>query len=79
MVNATMQVLKYSFGLDPSLNGTPLDFHKFVHMSSTSYPLASNTEIRQTLASFPLDANSDEYRDETNTAPSFRLVLLRRV
>lgn len=57
MVNATMQVLKYSFGLDPSLNGTPLDFHKFVHMSSTSYPLASNTKIRQMLASFPLDAN----------------------
>ena len=57
MVNATMQILKYSFGLDPSLNGTPLDFHKFVHMSSTSYPLASNTKIRQTLASFPLDAN----------------------
>ena len=57
MVNATMQILKYSFGLDPSLNGSPIDFHKFVHMSSTSYPLASNTKIRQTLASFPLDAN----------------------
>ena len=57
MVNATMQILKYSFGLDPSLNDLPIDFHKFVHMSSTSYPLASNTKIRQTLASFPLDAN----------------------
>ena len=57
MVNATMQILKYSFGLDPSLNDSPIEFHKFVHMSSTSYPIASNTKIRQTLASFPLDAN----------------------
>ena len=57
MVNATIQILHYSFGLDADLNDTPLDFHKFVHMSSTSYPVASNTKIRQTLASFPLDAN----------------------
>lgn len=57
MVNATMQILKYSFGLDPSLNDSPIEFHKFVHLSSTSYPIASNTKIRQTLASFPLDAN----------------------
>jgi hypothetical protein len=32
-------------------------FHKLVHMASTTYPLASNTEIRDTLASHPLDAN----------------------
>ena len=28
-----------------------------VHLASTSYPLASNTEIRHRLAAFPLDAN----------------------
>ena len=32
-------------------------FHKLVHMASTTYPQASNTKIRDTLASHPLDAN----------------------
>lgn len=59
MVNATMQMLKYSFALldDAFMNHGPLDFHKFVHLSASSYPLKSNTEIRERIASFPLDAN----------------------
>lgn len=56
MVNATMQILKYSFAVDEP-NRQPLDFHKFFHVASTSYPLASNAEIRQRLSDFPLDAN----------------------
>jgi len=57
MVNATLQTLKYAFAVQGSSNPTPLQFHKFVHLSSSSYPLASNPEIRHKLASFPLDAN----------------------
>lgn len=59
MVNATLQILKYAFAIDTPPNGPqePLDFHKFVHLASTSYPIASNDEIREKLASFPLDAN----------------------
>ena len=60
MVNATLQILKYSFGLLQKTGepiSQPLDFHKVVHVASTSYPLASNSEIRYRLASFPLDAN----------------------
>jgi len=56
MVNATMQILQFAFGL----NGHPnivLDFDKVVHMASTSYPIASNAKIRETIASYPLDAN----------------------
>jgi hypothetical protein len=56
MVNATMQMLKYAYGmLDHQQEA--LDFHKFVHLASTSYPIASNTAIRQTIASYPMDAN----------------------
>jgi hypothetical protein len=55
MVNATLQILKYAFALD--FTHDALDFHKFVHLASTSYPIASNDEIRNKLASFPLDAN----------------------
>ena len=58
MVNATMQLLKYSFALlYNSPIQTPLDFHKFVHLSASSYPLKSNSEIRERISSFPLDAN----------------------
>jgi hypothetical protein len=32
-------------------------FDKFVHLASTSYPLASNREIKERLAQFPVDAN----------------------
>jgi hypothetical protein len=56
MVNATLQILKYAFALSGEIE-KPLDFHKVVHLASSSYPLASNTEIRQRLAAFPLDAN----------------------
>lgn len=55
MVNATLQLLQYAFAVNQ--NHEPLTFHKFVHLSSSTYPLASNTEIRHRLASFPLDAN----------------------
>mmetsp|Transcript_351 Transcript_351/g.369 ORF Transcript_351/g.369 Transcript_351/m.369 type:complete len:894 (-) Transcript_351:102-2783(-) len=67
MVNATMQILKYSFALLQPLSSTstststvlkePLQFHKFLHISSSTYPIKSNTEIRNTLASYPIDAN----------------------
>jgi Core-2/I-Branching enzyme len=56
MVNATMQILQYLFGLNGHTDGV-LDFDKVVHMASTSYPIASNARIRQTIASYPLDAN----------------------
>lgn len=59
MVNATLQTLKHAFAVPGQSNNTvgPLPFHKFVHLSSSSYPLASNPEIRHKLASYPLDAN----------------------
>jgi hypothetical protein len=61
MVNATLQILQHAFGLLQDDQGealsSALDFHKVVHLASTSYPLASNTEIRHQLAAFPLDAN----------------------
>jgi len=56
MVNATMQILRYAFAVDePEREALP--FHKFVHLASTSYPLASRREIRKRIASYPLDAN----------------------
>jgi len=56
MVNATLQILRHAFALDDPKR-SPLSFHKFVHMASTSYPVVSNTEIRRKLSSYPLDAN----------------------
>ena len=69
MVEATLMALKTVFGLDyyeghPDEEGGNVHdnphafrFHKLVHIASTTYPLASNTEIRDTLVSYPLDAN----------------------
>lgn len=67
MVDATLKALHTAFGLDhydPDEEGgdSPdnphaFKFHKMVHLASTTYPLASNTEIRDTLSSYPLDAN----------------------
>lgn len=68
MVNATLHILKYAFGLlvphsnqsEHPHNDTQqqqLIFHKVVHLSSTTYPIASNTEIRVQLSQFPLDTN----------------------
>ena len=69
MVKATLMALRTVFGLDyydkhPGVPGRDthdnphaFTFHKLVHLASTTYPLASNTEIRETLASHPLDAN----------------------
>jgi hypothetical protein len=56
MVNATLQILKYAFAINEP-DRQPLEFDKFYHVASTSYPLASNFEIRRKIASFPLDAN----------------------
>ena len=56
MVNATMQMLRYALAVDEP-EREPLEFHKLFHMASTSYPLASRSEIRQKMAAFPLDAN----------------------
>ena len=50
MVNATLQILQYAFEQKVS-------FHKFVHLASTTYPIASNTEIRRRIASYPVNAN----------------------
>lgn len=52
MVNATLQMLHYIFDDIPDLH-----FHKFVHLSASTYPLASNIEIRNKVASFPIDTN----------------------
>lgn len=59
MVNATLQTLKYAFAVPGQSDNTvgALQFHKLVHLSSSTYPLASNPEIRHKLASYPLDAN----------------------
>ena len=69
MVDATLKALRTVFGLDyyddhpdeqggnQSDNPHAFTFHKLIHIASTTYPLASNTEIRDTLASHPLDAN----------------------
>ena len=57
------QILKYSFGLLPQSSSfskmpkNPFEFHKFINLSSSTYPIKSNTKIRQTLASYPIDAN----------------------
>jgi len=59
MVNATLQILQYAFAVDALDDepDRPLEFHKFFHIASTSYPLASNAEIRRRIADHPLDAN----------------------
>ncbi|KAL7548557.1 hypothetical protein ACHAWF_011857 [Thalassiosira exigua] len=64
MVAATLEALKTTFGLDGDSeeeggadNPRAFQFHKLIHLASTTYPMASNMEIRETLASFPLDAN----------------------
>jgi len=59
MVEATLRCLRYARG---HLTGRALDFHKVTHLSSTAYPLVSNAEIRDTLASYPVDANLLEVR-----------------
>ncbi|KAL7566842.1 hypothetical protein ACA910_021341 [Epithemia clementina (nom. ined.)] len=56
MVNATLQMLKYATGMLPTTRAA-LPFDKAIHLSSTTYPLASNTEIRYELAKYPVDAN----------------------
>eukprot|EP00934_Nitzschia_sp_Nitz4_P000324 Nitzschia sp. Nitz4//scaffold253_size28098//4068//6740//NITZ4_008137-RA/size28098-snap-gene-0.33-mRNA-1//1//CDS//3329544288//324//frame0 len=48
MVNATLQLFHFA-------NQRP--FTHFVHIASTAYPIASNQRIRNTLASYPKDAN----------------------
>ena len=69
MVEASLMALQTAFGLDyyrkhPKEEGGKVhdnphafSFHKLVHIASTTYPIASNTEIRDVLASHPLDAN----------------------
>lgn len=63
MVKATLNILRYSFGLPPQgsrskrLLSPPFQFHKFIHLASSTYPIKSNTQIRKTIAEYPLDAN----------------------
>lgn len=58
-----LNILKYSFALLPQestltpLPKSPLQFHKFIHLASSTYPIKSNTQIRRTIAEYPLDAN----------------------
>jgi len=56
MVNATLQILRYAMAVD-DVDRPPLEFHKFVHVASTTYPLRANSGIRRTIARYPLDAN----------------------
>jgi len=56
MVNATLQVMKYVMAVDRP-DAEPMEFHKFVHMSATAYPIKSNKEIRRSLSEYPIDAN----------------------
>ena len=55
MVNATLQMLQFATGHLPGQ--AALDFDKAIHLSATTYPLASTTEIRHELAKYPVDAN----------------------
>ena len=63
MVNATLQALRYAFALDTyavipgKKPRQALMFQKLIHLSSSTYPIASNPEIRHKLSSYPLDAN----------------------
>jgi len=50
MVNATLQILNY-------IDEKDINFTRFVHMASTSYPIVSSRRIRNTLADYPVDAN----------------------
>lgn len=55
MVNATMQLMRYAMATDRA--GDALAFHKFVHLSATTYPIKSNKKIRHVLSEYPIDAN----------------------
>lgn len=66
MVEATLRCLRYAYGHMPDLLPAPLSFHKAIHLSSTTYPLVGNAELRATLASYPLDANFLEVRMKRN-------------
>lgn len=59
MVQAMLEMLHYAFNIKDhySRQRDPLDFHKVVHLSSTSYPIASKQGIRRKLSEFPVDAN----------------------
>jgi hypothetical protein len=50
MVNATLQIMKMAVK-------ESMEFDKFIHLSSSTYPIASNLEIRHRLAEYPVDAN----------------------
>lgn len=58
-----LNILKYAFALLPQsstsaqLPNQELHFHKFIHLASSTYPIRSNTQIRKTISSYPLDAN----------------------
>jgi len=74
MVNATLQILKYSFGLLDDENEAKsndaqlrLFFHKFVHLSATHYPIKSNSEIRKRISEYPIDANFMQIIMKPNT------------
>ena len=59
MVQATLVMLQYAFGhlSSSSSSFTALDFDKVIHLSGSTYPIASNREIRHVLSHYPLDSN----------------------
>ena len=60
LVQATLVMLKYAFGLlssSSSSSFTALNFDKVIHLSGSTYPIASNREIRHVLSHYPLDSN----------------------
>ena len=58
MVQATLNCLKFIFCVDPDFCSTDgeVPFDKIVHLASTSYPIKSNSYIREKISQFPLDA-----------------------
>lgn len=72
MVNATIQILRYSFGIhDHERSHSALFFHKFILLSATHYPIKSNSEIREKLSQYPIDANFMQIvMKPTNPTPS---------
>jgi hypothetical protein len=64
VVDSTLKAIQYAFGIGRP--GAPFDFHRVINVASTSYPLKSNKEIRETLNSYPLDVNLLEVRPNPN-------------
>ena len=73
MVQATLNCLKFIFCIDKAYcsdDGGVIAFDKLVHLASTSYPIKSNSYIRNKISEFPLEANLfDLIMQPNNPAP----------